>query len=127
MDKQYFRMNSGNIASPNHYLKKNHNHQQPMQKNYNYQQLPVGKENKNVIKYWMTAYNTKLISEITLYLRNPYHFLPGLLEVQEYLIRAGTPHLHNGGQLDMSLVVDIFTSAYIGKHMSCQVSLPQLH
>jgi hypothetical protein len=51
MDKQYFRMNSGNIASPNHYPKKNHNHQQPMQKNHNYQQLPAGKENKNVIKY----------------------------------------------------------------------------
>jgi hypothetical protein len=65
----------------------------------------------------MTAYNTKLISEITLYLIHPYHFLPGLLEVQYYLIRAGTPHLHNGGPLKKSLVVDIFTRAYIGKHI----------
>jgi predicted AAA+ superfamily ATPase len=65
----------------------------------------------------MTAYNTKLISEITLYLRNSYHFLPGLLEVQEYLIRAGTPHLHNRGSLEKSLVLDIFTHFYIRKHI----------
>jgi len=56
----------------------------------------------------MTTDNTKLIAESTLYLRHPYHFLPGLLEVQEYLIRVGTPHLHNGGPLEKSIVVDIF-------------------
>jgi hypothetical protein len=65
----------------------------------------------------MTAYNTKLIFKITLYFRHPYHFLLGLLEVQEYLIRAKTPHLHNGGSLKKSLVVDIFTCAYIKKHI----------
>jgi len=36
--------------------------------------------------------------------------------VQEFLKRVGTPHLHNGGPLDKSLVVDIYLCLHSEAH-----------
>jgi hypothetical protein len=36
--------------------------------------------------------------------------------VQEFLRRVGTPHLHNGGPLDKSLVVDIYSCLHSEAH-----------